>query len=272
MAKIFYVNAPSSEGLFSAADAIFTDEYKKGVSLFRFVQKDDNTAEFGLSKKESATKLAMTTPAFFFACSAANAEKISNATSITVVKPGIVELQPNGDWKVVEKSIVRIENVPVATAPAAATTAAPVAAATTVSVETEGEPETKFEPENFTLWEYFTRCYTKKYATFSGRARRREYWGYVLFYFLIGIGISIVDSVLGLADDFGDFGILYTLFVLASIIPNFALSFRRLHDVGHSGWYLLWSFVPILGWILLFIAVLSDSVACENEYGPSPKQ
>lgn len=109
MAKTFYISAPDSDGLFSAANTVTSDEYKEGVSLFRFIQRNDNIAEFGLSKKEAAIKQAMENPNFFFASKAINAGNAGKVIGITVLEPGVTELQPNGDRKVTKKSVVRIE-------------------------------------------------------------------------------------------------------------------------------------------------------------------
>lgn len=110
----------------------------------------------------------------------------------------------------------------------------------------------------------YLACWSK-FATFSGRARRREYWMFVLFNFLIGIACQIVDHVLGTS------GIIYAIYTLAVIIPGFAVFCRRMHDVGRSGWWWLIAFVPIIGWILLLIWTCSNSEPGQNKYGPSPK-
>lgn len=103
----------------------------------------------------------------------------------------------------------------------------------------------------------------KKYAVFTGRSRRKEYWFFVLFSILIAIVVGIVDGVTGL-------GVLSPLYSLALLIPSIAVAIRRLHDVGKSGWWLLLGFVPLVGLVLLYFMV-QDSQPGGNEYGPNPK-
>lgn len=103
----------------------------------------------------------------------------------------------------------------------------------------------------------------KQYGTFSGRARRKEYWYFVLFYLMVLIGLSLLDALLG-------FGLLSTVFVLAMLLPNIAVGVRRLHDTGRSGWWLLIGMVPLLGLVLIYFLVL-DSEPGDNPYGPNPK-
>jgi uncharacterized membrane protein YhaH (DUF805 family) len=108
-----------------------------------------------------------------------------------------------------------------------------------------------------------------KYAQFSGRSRRKEYWFFVLFNIIISIGLTIVDRILGLGgSSWGLLSGLYTLFVL---IPSIAVGVRRLHDTGRSGWWLLIAFIPILGAIALLVFMASDSEPGTNQYGPNPK-
>ena len=105
----------------------------------------------------------------------------------------------------------------------------------------------------------------KKYAVFSGRARRKEYWMFVLFNFII---IFVLLTIEGFA---GGPGFLYVLFVLAVLIPSIAVSVRRLHDINRSGWWLLTCLIPILGLVVLFPFMRQDSQPGENQYGPNPK-
>ena len=117
----------------------------------------------------------------------------------------------------------------------------------------------------------------KNYANFDGRARRMDEWSVVVFGALISIAISVVDMVAGtpvlidLGDDFSNWGLLYTLYFLAIIIPIWSLSVRRLHDIGKSGWNILWG-LTIIGLIPLFIWwYFIDSQVGENKYGANPK-
>ena len=104
----------------------------------------------------------------------------------------------------------------------------------------------------------------KKYAVFSGRARRKEYWYFVLFNFIIVIILSIIDQAINSA-------ILSTIYSLAVLIPGIAVTVRRLHDKNRTGWWILIGLIPIIGFIVLLIFMVQDSQKGENQYGPNPK-
>jgi len=108
----------------------------------------------------------------------------------------------------------------------------------------------------------------KKYAVFSGRARRKEFWMFVLFNAIIGAVLSVLSRIGGIGIVFS---ILSGLYSLAILVPSLAVSFRRLHDVGKSGYYILFGLIPIVGLILLIIWTVKEGVAGSNEYGPNPK-
>jgi len=112
-------------------------------------------------------------------------------------------------------------------------------------------------------FDYYKNAFTKKYADFNGRARRSEYWYFVLFNTLVAIVAAIIDSVIG-------FPIVYLVYALASIIPSIAVAVRRMHDTNKSGWYLLLSLIPLVGLIVIYFLVM-DSDEGENKYGPNPK-
>jgi uncharacterized membrane protein YhaH (DUF805 family) len=105
----------------------------------------------------------------------------------------------------------------------------------------------------------------KKYAVFNGRARRKEYWMFVLFYILIYIGLFVVESLVGSP------GILVLIFALGLLVPSIAVSIRRLHDTDRSGWWILIGFVPLVGGIVLLVFMCLDGTAGANQYGPDPK-
>lgn len=113
---------------------------------------------------------------------------------------------------------------------------------------------------------WFIKC-LRLYGTDKGRARRSEYWYFVLFNLLFGSVIGGIDALLG-NDGFITLG---TLYALALFIPGIAVAIRRLHDVGKSGWMLLLYFLPIIGWIWLLVLMVTDSEPGENKYGPNPK-
>lgn len=106
----------------------------------------------------------------------------------------------------------------------------------------------------------------RKYAVFSGRARRAEYWYFLLYNALISLGIGIIAATLG--DMLGIVGILYGLAVL---IPSLAVSVRRLHDIDKSGWWLLLSFIPLIGGLVLLLFFVQDGTPGPNKFGPDPK-
>jgi len=105
----------------------------------------------------------------------------------------------------------------------------------------------------------------KKYAVFSGRARRKEYWMFVLFNVIIGFVLGFIE---GLA---GGPGVLGGIYGLAVLIPGVAVSVRRLQDTNRSGWWLLIGLVPLIGSIVLLVFMIQDGQPGENQYGPNPK-
>jgi uncharacterized membrane protein YhaH (DUF805 family) len=112
-----------------------------------------------------------------------------------------------------------------------------------------------------------------KYAEFGGRARRMEYWMFTLVSFvvsiLIGFGVGFVGGMLGL--DRTMITILSFAYSVAVLIPSLAVSVRRLHDTGRSGWWLLIVVVPLVGAIVLLVFSLQDSEQGTNAYGRNPK-
>ncbi len=104
----------------------------------------------------------------------------------------------------------------------------------------------------------------KKYVVSSGRARRKEVWLFCLFN-------MILDNVLRLAIEGPGYGPIYILFGLAIFLPGLAVSVRRLHDVGKSGWFQLIAIIPIVGGIWLLVLYLRDGTAGDNQYGANPK-
>ncbi len=111
----------------------------------------------------------------------------------------------------------------------------------------------------------------KKYAEFAGRARRQEYWMFVLINALISAGIGIVEAAAGLTYTDGGGGPITGLYGLFVLVPGIAVAVRRLHDTGRSGWYLLMALIPLIGWIFVLVALVKDSDPGVNAYGPSPK-
>ena len=112
----------------------------------------------------------------------------------------------------------------------------------------------------------------KQYADFSGRARRKEYWMFALFNLIFSIVAMILDNILGIAIDGVGYGPLYGLYILAILIPGWAVTVRRLHDVGKSGWMIFINLIPVVGLIWLLVLMLTDSQQGSNKWGVNPKE
>ncbi len=112
-----------------------------------------------------------------------------------------------------------------------------------------------------------------KYAVFTGRARRSEYWFFVLFSCLIVIALGAaglyVAKLTGGPPTLAEY--LVDFFSLLIFIPSLAVSVRRLHDIGMNGWWVLLNFVP-LGGLVLIVLFCQDSQSGDNSYGPNPKE
>ena len=104
----------------------------------------------------------------------------------------------------------------------------------------------------------------KKYAVFSGRARRQEYWMFVLINLLVAIAIAIVEAIIGTAPLLG------MLYALGVFIPSLAVAVRRLHDTNRSGWWLLIGLIPLIGAIVLLVFFVSEGTRGANQYGDDP--
>ena len=111
---------------------------------------------------------------------------------------------------------------------------------------------------------YWLGCF-KKYVEFSGRARRKEYWMFILFNMLAVFGFQILDVILGTE------GLLGAGYSLAVILPSWAVFTRRMHDIGKSGWWWLIALIPLVGAIVLLVFACKDSEPGDNAYGPNPK-
>ncbi len=111
----------------------------------------------------------------------------------------------------------------------------------------------------------------KSYAIFSGRSRRAEFWYFVLVNLLVSIGFTIIDFAFGLTIISEDNGLTSFIYTLIAFLPSLAVSVRRLHDTGRSGWWILIAFTIIGAFFLIYWYAL-DSEAGDNEFGPNPKQ
>ena len=113
----------------------------------------------------------------------------------------------------------------------------------------------------------------KQYADFNGRARRKEYWMFLLFNIIFALVAMLVDNLLGMRiNEQIPYGYLYLLYGLATFIPGIAVGVRRLHDVGKSGWWYLIAFIPLIGGLYLLYLFIQDGTPGSNEYGVNPKE
>ena len=120
----------------------------------------------------------------------------------------------------------------------------------------------------FTKW--FFMCVRYKYADFSGRARRKEYWMYTLVYCILLCIVTFIATFLQDMEELIANSLLF-IFSLALLIPSIAVAVRRLHDVGRSAWWLLITFVPILGTLYFLYLLVKDSQPDTNMWGANPK-
>lgn len=109
------------------------------------------------------------------------------------------------------------------------------------------------------------------YKDFNGRARRKEYWMFVLYNILFSFAAALLDRMLGISWNSTGYGPLYAVYGLVIIIPNLAVLIRRLHDIGKSGWMLLVVFIPFIGPFWLLYLLIKDSEEEMNQYGENPK-
>ncbi len=115
----------------------------------------------------------------------------------------------------------------------------------------------------------------KQYADFTGRTSRKAFWMFILFNMIFAWAAIFIDNILGTHDD-GFFGVtngtFNNLYSLVLLIPGFAITFRRLHDVGEEGSKLFFIFLPIIGWIILLKFLIQEGDPVENKFGPVPAE
>ena len=123
--------------------------------------------------------------------------------------------------------------------------------------------------------EWYLKVMRDNYANFSGRARRKEYWMYVLVQSIIMIGLMILDSILGLDFELQGislgYGYIYLIGVIVHFIPSLAVLVRRLHDVGKSGWFYFIFLIPLIGVLWLLVLYCTEGQKQDNKWGPDPK-
>ena len=122
---------------------------------------------------------------------------------------------------------------------------------------------------------YYLDILTNKYADFNGRARRKEYWMWTLYYTIVLLFAMVLDNVLGLnfelfGQDLG-YGWLYVTIGITHLIPGLGIVVRRLHDVGKSGWFYLIILIPLIGFIWIIVLFCTEGVKEDNKWGSNPK-
>lgn len=110
--------------------------------------------------------------------------------------------------------------------------------------------------------DYFVDAF-KKFADFSGRATRTQYWMFILIFTVIYFVLALIDIYVGTM-------VLASIFNLVLLIPSISIAARRLHDTGRTGWWQLIIFLPLIGIIVLLVFLIQDSHR-DNEYGANPK-
>lgn len=106
------------------------------------------------------------------------------------------------------------------------------------------------------------------YVTFSGRACRSEFWYFALFYFIVSIVSQILDAAIGMQPVSGIPSPVTTIVAVVFILPNIAVTVRRLHDTSRSGWWILLFLIPLVGAIILLIWYCQRGTRGDNRFGP----
>ncbi len=119
---------------------------------------------------------------------------------------------------------------------------------------------------------YYTTV-LKKYAVFSGRATRAEYWYFVLINFIISLLLQGLAAIVGPESSAaGVLALLSGVYAVALLLPGIAVAVRRLHDTNRSGGYVFLTLIPFVGAIILLVFLAQDSQSGTNQYGPNPKE
>ena len=124
------------------------------------------------------------------------------------------------------------------------------------------------ETDKYNLIDWAMLVVTKKYADFSGRARRKEYWMFCLAIMCVSIALGVLVQIPGIGGLFQ--GITYLL-ILGILVPDLAASVRRLHDIGKPWPWMLVLLIPCVGWIWFIVLMAKEGVKGDNEFGPDPK-
>lgn len=188
-----------------------------------------------------------------------------------------VEFQPSGSQAREIFSIRAQLGASTGSAPAAGMAAADAPPSPVQSPRHFGRAAVSEYAGNTGLWSYFWRAFTANYVNFQGRARRKEYWGYFLFWLIacvviIIVGLLIDDRLHNLTPNKTPVVSLVAggLFALATFLPSLAMVIRRQHDIGLSGWFYLLILIPYIGGLIIFVFSLIPSQKHENKWGPIP--
>ena len=109
----------------------------------------------------------------------------------------------------------------------------------------------------------------RNYVGFSGRAHRTEFWMFVLINLIIAFILGLIDAQLGLLGPTG-YGVISGIYSLVVLVPTIAVTVRRLHDTGRSGWWILLWLIPVVGFIILLVLLIGKGTEGDNEYGADP--
>lgn len=110
----------------------------------------------------------------------------------------------------------------------------------------------------------------KNYVGFGGRARRKEYWMFLLVNIILAAVLSVIDNMLGWQREAGE-GVLTTIYGLLVMLPSWAVHFRRLHDTDRSAWWLLLLIIPVIGWLVILVFNCQEGTQGSNRFGPDPR-
>lgn len=135
--------------------------------------------------------------------------------------------------------------------------------------------------DQYSLFQHFCQCYSLHYADFEGRARRRTYWGFMLYTVLLTSILLLLVGIIGWYGLYANnssalyiaagFWTVLELAHAVSLVPTLAVTARRLHDTGRSGWWQFLALIPFLGGLILLVWLCADSELGANRYGDHPK-
>lgn len=106
----------------------------------------------------------------------------------------------------------------------------------------------------------------KNYVGFSGRARRQEFWMFILINSIVSAVLNVIQTMMGMEIPW-----ISVIYIIVTLLPNLAVSVRRLHDTNRSGFWVLLNFLPVIGWIILIIFYCKEGVSGTNRFGNDPK-